>query len=140
LRLNPGFRRALYAALAALFITGAAWLAADQFKELPSGEIWQSVAANLLMMHGGTAMLALMLLGALFPIHVRLSWRNRRNRAMGILLMAVGGILIATAFGLYYSGLDILRSWMSWIHTIIGLALPVVILAHVVTGRRSGQT
>jgi hypothetical protein len=38
-------------------------------KEAPNGELWQQ-AAYLLMIHGGAAMLTLMLLGALFPVHV----------------------------------------------------------------------
>jgi hypothetical protein len=138
LRLDTGFRYALYAVLAALFASGAAWLVANQFKEAPDADIWQSIAANLLMIHGGAAMVMLLLLGALFPLHVRLSWRSRRNRIMGMLLMSVSMILIVTAFGLYYFGSDMLRPWMSWIHTVVGLALPGVILVHVVIGRRSG--
>ena len=48
-----------------LFITGVAWLVADQLKNSPTGELWQAVGADLLMVHGGTAMIMLMMLGAL---------------------------------------------------------------------------
>jgi hypothetical protein len=139
LRLDRSFRYGLFAALGVLFLTGAVWLAADQLKDAPDGETWQAVAANLLMVHGGTAMVALLLLGALFPLHVRLSWRAQRNRITGVIMLIAGVTLIATAFGLYYFGSEALRPATSWIHTIVGLALPIFVLVHILCGRRSGH-
>ena len=40
------------------------------------------------MLHGGTAMLILMLLGALVPVHIERAWRARKNRATGIVMVA----------------------------------------------------
>jgi hypothetical protein len=137
LRLDPLFRYGLFAAFAVLFATGAIWLVADQLKDAPDGETWQAVAANLLMVHGGVAMVALLLLGALFPLHVRLSWRARRNRATGTIMLTVAAILIVTAFGLYYSGSEAVRPATSWIHTVVGLALPLFAFVHVLLGRSS---
>ena len=137
MRLDPLFRYGLFAAFAVLFLSGAAWLVADQLKDTPDGETWQAVAANLLMVHGGTTMVTLLLLGALFPLHVRLSWRARRNRTTGIIMATVVAILIVTAFGLYYSGSETVRPAMSWIHTVVGLALPVLVFGHIWFGRRS---
>jgi len=77
LRLKPAFRFALYGAFAILFVTGAVWLVADRLKE--SGEQWQEIAADLLMVHGGAAMATLLLLGALVPLHVQRSWRAGRT-------------------------------------------------------------
>jgi predicted small integral membrane protein len=135
LRIDPQFRFALYAAFTALFITGAGWLVADQLKE--SDEIWQEAAANLLMLHGGAAMLALMLLGALVPVHLRRAWRARKNRATGVVMATLNTILIVTAFGLYYVGSDFWRPWVSRVHYGLGLALPVLLLVHVLLGRRT---
>ena len=59
------------------------WLLADQLKELASGEFWQEATANLLMVHGGAAMVTLLLLGALFPSHVARAWRSRLNPRLG---------------------------------------------------------
>jgi hypothetical protein len=65
LRLDPRFLFTLYATFSVLFVTGAGWLLADQLKEAPgTGDAWQTTAAYLLMLHGGTAMMTLMLLGA----------------------------------------------------------------------------
>jgi hypothetical protein len=137
LRLDRSFRYALYTAFAVLFVTGAGWLLADQMKDTSSGEGWQLAVAYLLMAHGGTAMAALLLLGALFPLHVRRAWRARRNRLTGSTMVTFNAALILTAFGLYYFGSETLRPWASLLHTAVGLLLPILLLVHVVTGRRS---
>jgi len=137
LRLDPRFRFALYGVFALLVLTGAVWLVADQFKEAPEGELWQRVSASTLMIHGGVAMITLLLIGALFPLHVRLGWRGGRNRITGPAMMAFNAVLILTAFGLYYSGSDAVRPWMSNVHIVVGFALPALFLVHVLLGRRS---
>jgi hypothetical protein len=124
-------RFAVYAAFAVLFASGAAWLVADCMKESAEGEIWQSSAATLLMLHGGTAMLTLMLLGALIPVHIGRAWRARKNCATGIIMAVCNVVLIATAFGLYYLASEALRPWASDIHIAFGLALPLLMLVHV---------
>ena len=137
MRLEPAFRYALYAAFALLFMTGAGWLLADQMKETVSGEGWQAAAADLLMIHGGAAMATLLLLGALFPLHVRRGWRARRNRIAGVAMVTCNAALILTAFGLYYFGSEMLRPWASGVHIAVGTILPFLLLVHVVVGRRS---
>ncbi len=134
MRIDPQFRWALYVACAVLFVTGAGWLVADAWKE--SADAWQEVAANLLMVHGGAAMVALMLLGALVPLHLRRGWRAKKNRMTGTLMAAANVVLIVTAFGLYYFGSDTVRPWTSRIHYGVGLALPILGLVHVLWGRR----
>jgi hypothetical protein len=137
LRLDRSFRYALYTAFAVLFVTGAGWLLADQMKDMSSGEGWQLAVAYLLMAHGGTAMAALLLLGALFPLHVRRAWRAGRNRLTGATMVTFNAVLILTAFGLYYLGSETLRPWASLLHTAVGLLLPILFIVHVVIGRRS---
>jgi hypothetical protein len=131
------FRRALYAVLIVLFVSGGGWLLADAMKDGASGEGWQAAAANLLMVHGGAAMATLLLLGALFPLHIGRGWQARRNRITGATMVAFNAALIVTAFGLYYLGSETLRPWASDLHIGAGLALPVLLIVHVVAGRRS---
>ena len=87
LQLDRRLRWSLYAAFALLFATGAAWLLADQLKDSADGEFWQATIANVLMVHGGVAMLTLLLLGALFPIHIARAWRGRLNRVSGSIMV-----------------------------------------------------
>jgi small-conductance mechanosensitive channel len=124
MRLKNAFRFALYGIFALLFVSGAAWIYADQMKS----------------MHGGAAMITLMLLGALGPMHVQRAWRAKKNRATGVVSIAMYGLLIATAFGLYYMGSEALRPWLSTIHIAFGLAVPAVITAHIMVGRASVAT
>jgi hypothetical protein len=135
LRLDPLLRWMLYTAFAVLFITGAGWLLADDMKE--SGEGWQSAAAWLLMTHGGAAMAALLLLGALVPLHVRRGWLARRNRSSGTIMVTCNALFILTAFGLYYLGSESLRPWASRLHIAIGLLVPILLVVHILLGRRS---
>ena len=140
MRLNPYFRWAVYSAFVLLFVSGAAWLLADQLKDGANGELWQAAGANLLMLHGGTAMAALLLLGALFPLHMQRSWRARKNRISGLTMITFNAILIVTAFGLYYLGSEMLRPWISDVHIAVGLALPILLLIHIALGRRGSKS
>jgi hypothetical protein len=88
------------------------------------------------MIHGAAAMLALMLLGALVPVHGLRAWRARKNRITGTAMASLNAILIVTAFGLYYLGSENLRPWLSTIHLAAGFALPVQLIAHIYFGRR----
>ena len=140
MRLNPYFRWAVYSAFVLLFVSGAAWLLADQLKDGANGELWPAAGANLLMLHGGTAMAALLLLGALFPLHMQRSWRARKNRISGLTMITFNAILIVTAFGLYYLGSEMLRPWISDVHIAVGLALPLLLFVHVILGRRGSKS
>jgi hypothetical protein len=135
LRLSPAFRYAVYATFAILFLSGGVWLVADSLKDGANGELWQQVAATLLMTHGGSAMITLMMLGALVPVHMRYGWRARRNLSTGIVMATVGVVLIVTAFGLYYFGAERARAFVGDVHTWLGVVSPALLAAHVWWGR-----
>jgi hypothetical protein len=137
LRLDPVFRYALYATVAVLFITGAVWLVADRLKDSADGEFWQQTAATLLMLHGGSAMITLIMLGALVPAHMRYGWRAAKNLVTGITMCTANIVLIVTAFSLYYLGSETVRPFMSDVHTALGLAAPALLVGHIWWGRRA---
>ena len=136
MRLRPSFRFAIYAAFAVLFLTGAGWLVADWQKDISGDEIWQQTVAYLLMVHGGAAMVTLLLLGALIPVHLLRAWRSRRNRVSGLIMATLNATLIVTAFGLYYLGSETLRPWMSLTHIAAGFSLSLLFPIHIFLGRR----
>jgi cytochrome c biogenesis protein CcdA len=136
LRLKSSFRYSIYAAFAVLFATGVVWLVADWQKDVSSDEIWQQTAATMLMVHGGTAMVTLLLLGALIPLHLLRSWRAGKNRVSGSVMVTFNAVLILTAFGLYYLGSESLRPWMSWIHIAAGVCVALSFPLHIFLGRR----
>jgi hypothetical protein len=136
LRLEPGLRFWNYAALATLSVTGVIWLVADMLKT-SEDELWQTVAADTLMIHGMTAMIALVLLGAVMAQHVRYSWRKGKNRISGAAMVGANTVLVTTAWGLYYAGSDLLRAFAADVHIAVGIALPALVATHVVLGRRT---
>ncbi len=140
LQLDRRFRWALYFAFAALFVTGIIWIAADQLKDSDRAELWQGIAANMLMIHGGIAMATLLLLGGLFPIHIAPAWRGRINRGTGALMVTVNAVMVVTAFGLYYLGSDALRPWISDLHIGVGIVTPALFVLHIWLGRRRRRT
>ena len=136
MRLSRGRRYAWYLVVATLVATGLIWLMADALKAGDDAETWQRVSSTALMIHGGAAMAALILIGALFEVHVLRAWRSRRNRGSGSILLTVNIVLILTAFGLYYSGSDVVRAWMSNTHIALGVFMPVMMVLHIWLGRR----
>jgi hypothetical protein len=136
LQLDGRFRAAFYTVFSVLLVTGVAWLPVDRLKNTGGADLWSALAPVLLMAHGGAAMLALLLLGALVPLHLAPAWRRDKNRAMGVAMATLTALMIATAFGLYYIGSDTLRGWTSDLHIALGLAFPTLLAAHVMTGRR----
>lgn len=136
MRLEPGLRFWTYAVFATLTATGAIWLVADTLKNADD-EVWQMTAADMLMLHGMTAMIALVLIGVMIPLHIQRSWRTGKNRISGAVMIGANAVLVATAWGLYYTGSDLLRTFVADIHIAVGLALPALVIAHVVLGRRS---
>ncbi len=115
------------ATLALLLVSGGVWWSLDEFQR--AGWRW------LLAVHGGSAMAALLVLGAVLGHHALLSWRRKVNRASGAVLAFALGALTVTAFILYYSGSDAVREQASLIHTILGAALPVLLFGHMIIGR-----
>jgi small-conductance mechanosensitive channel len=51
-------------------------------------------------------------------------------------VLATNAVLIVTAFGLYYTGSEMLRRWTSDIHIAVGLGFPLLLLLHVILGKR----
>jgi hypothetical protein len=137
LRLEPGLRFWNYAVFATLLATGVIWLIADMLKTSADEEFWQAIAANVLMLHGMTAMIALVMLGAVVALHVRHSWRAGKNRISGAVMVGTNALLVVTAWGLYYAGSDLLRAVAADVHIAVGIALPALVIAHVVLGRRT---
>jgi len=113
-------RALLYTALLVLLVTGIAW---EAFSPGP----W---AAVLMKVHGGAAMLALVLLGTLIVHHIPAGWGSFKNRWSGVLLLITLGWLVASGYLLYYSGSEPLRSFASQSHLWVGVAGCVVVALH----------
>ncbi|MGH8163530.1 MAG: hypothetical protein ACREP1_04265, partial [Rhodanobacteraceae bacterium] len=89
----------------------------------------------MLKAHGAAAMLTLVLIGTLLPMHVKFAWRAGRNLRTGLSLLSLFGFLVLTGYWLYYIGGERLRAWTSAAHLWAGLALPLIMLLHIWRGK-----
>lgn len=139
LRLSTRHRAWFHGTFAVLFLSGAGWWvlhrwfqAETEFGPQPQpGQRW------LILLHGAAAMLALVIVGTLVPLHLKRGWRLRLNRANGVMLVSFVVLLIFSGYGLYYAGGENLRAGASFAHTALGLAFPAALLWHIVRGRRA---
>jgi len=128
--MNPlarAHRLALYAIGGLLLLTGAAWAVLHYFADERTAV---PVTALLMKIHGGAAMIVLVLIGALIPQHVAGGWRLARNRASGLALTTLAGLLAVTGYLLYYAGSDAVHGSASLLHLAIGAGLPAALIAH----------
>ena len=136
IRLKRLHRYFLYAVLGVLFVSGAFW-AYWNYLVLSPGDFTTSSKTLAMKIHGAAAMAILVLIGMLLAGHVRFAWRARRNRTNGSVFLSAFAVLTLTGYGLYYAGGETLRAWTSWIHLVLGLALPILLLIHIFLGRRT---
>ncbi|HTT39915.1 MAG TPA: hypothetical protein VMH32_19885 [Burkholderiales bacterium] len=137
MRLSHGHRRWVYWSSALLLVSGIFWLVFHYFLRVHGelGEEPNPLETWWLRLHGGAAMLVLIVLGSLLPVHVRRGWHQRRNLLAGGALATTALLLIASGYALYYFGGEEARPWISAFHWGIGLsALPLVIW-HIGRGR-----
>jgi MFS family permease len=139
IRLRRLQRYFLYAVLVLVFFSGVAWAYWNYLVASP-GDFEMSAKAWAMKIHGAAAMAVLVVVGMLLNEHVRLAWRARRNRANGSIFLSAFAFLTITGYGLYYAGGERLRAWTSWVHLAIGLVLPILLLIHVLLGRRTRPT
>lgn len=130
-RLPKAQRWSTYATLIAVALSGIAWWLLHDV--LRSG--WTLAERRLLITHGVAAAAALVVVGALLPLHVRLAWRIRRNLASGIVALLIMTVLAATGLLLYY-GSEEWRQWARWAHIGAGLLAALAVPAHAWLGRR----
>ena len=80
--------------------------------------------------HALFAFLAVGLVGALLPVHIRLNLRRHIKRLSGFTLLGATSLLILTALGIYYFGDPDLSHLSSLIHTVVGLVMGLVFILH----------
>lgn len=145
LQLSRRHKAALYLITFAVFASGVAWWLLDRFAVQADefGGLMKSPAEPwMLKIHGAAAMLILVVLGTLLPIHVKRSWQAKQNLLTGVGLLGFFGILTLTGYGLYYASEENVRALTSNVHLWVGFALPAVLVWHVWRGhslRRRGK-
>ena len=135
MKLSRRHRAWFYGTFVVLFLSGVVWMVAHYgARDEADTHPMETLA---LRAHAASAMVALILLGTLIPLHIKRGWTARRNRGHGLMLIAVNGALVVSGYGLYYAGGEGLRAVARWGHIALGLALPACVAWHVAAGRAS---
>ena len=139
MKLSTAHRRWIYWSSAALFTTGGLWLLFHYFARTHGqfGETAHPLEVWWLRLHGGCAMLVLVVIGSLLPVHVRRGWHLRKNLLAGWVLGSLALLLVASGYALYYVGNETTRPWISVFHWVLGLGAPLVLAWHVWRGQRA---
>lgn len=129
-KLSVFHRYGAYSVIILCSITGLAYLIGQELNVLHE---WFA-NRNVLITHGITAFLILIVIGSVLPAHIKVSWRAQRNRLTGLLMGAVMLALSISALFLYY-GSEESRDYALWMHWLIGISVFIVFPLHVVIGR-----
>ncbi len=89
---------------------------------------------DLLVIHGAGAFLSMMAIGAILPVHVRLAWKEKRNRSSGLMISLASAVIILSGFALYYGWEEIL-DLVKWIHLFVGVLAMFLLPIHIWIGR-----
>ena len=128
---------AVYVTLSLLIATGVLWLLLDHFVRIAGefGPEHHPAEHLVLIAHGVAAYAFLIIGGAMIPVHITLGWNIRRKLKSGLALAATCLFLAVTALGLYYTGDEVSRNWVSIAHWTVGLVLIPAFLTHALIGR-----
>ena len=114
-------------------VSGVLYLLAHEFEIAP----FAIKNHSILIAHGVTAYLFVVLFGAVMPVHIKSGWKSKRNRISGSLMIAVMALLLVSGLILYY-GVDT-REAALWVHWVIGCGLVLLFPAHYLLGRRTSN-
>lgn len=88
-------------------------------------------------LHAAGGFASMLLMGALWSMHMRSGWRRRRQRVSGTVVGVMLLLLAATAVAVYYLGDETLAAVAALTHLVIGLGLVGPFMWHWLRGRRS---
>lgn len=122
-----------YFLFAVCMFTGLVWfLLADVLNWMPPQlKTWW-------IAHGISSLLTFLLIGASLPMHISVTWRAKRNRALGAFSGAILFILMASALFLYYGG-ESLHDLARLVHIILGLLLVIAFPWHIIHGKKASS-
>ncbi|MES2318467.1 MAG: hypothetical protein V4631_13340 [Pseudomonadota bacterium] len=101
---------------------------------------WRLPAAarvTMAALHTAAGLATMLLIGALWSVHMRSGWRRRKHRASGLTLALALLMLGASAVALFYAADDTLGALAALVHLAVGLGLIGQFCWHWARGRRS---
>ena len=137
IRLSKVHEFIIYLIAVIVIISGFLWLYFDFFirVETEFSLLVHPLQNTFLILHGTSSIFFLIALGSVLPIHVLKAWKTKNNRLSGGFFLLLFTILILTGIGLYYSGVEENRQFLSILHWVIGILFPVFFVIHIYFGK-----
>ena len=85
--------------------------------------------------HTFVALVVLIVIGSLIPAHILARWPLKRNIWSGVVNIAAFIVLTLTGYMLWYVSEGGIKQWATWLHWVIGMALPIVLAVHIKLGK-----
>lgn len=121
----------LYLDLLVLLLTGLAYAVPAYLDRWFFIAIDTPISKHALMtLHGAFAFVALYLFGYLSRSHIQPRLRTKRHFSSGMVMLLTLLVLSLSGYLLYYLGSEVLRLWSSDIHCLLGVMLPLTLVAH----------
>lgn len=135
--MSIGQRRAIYATVGALWLSGCAWLALDECcaRRGPFGNAPHPLEPPLLLVHGVIAIGSMYLFGWISARHVLRWWPGAVRRWSGGALSATIAALALTGFALFFLTDDLWQHAAALTHDALGLAVTLFAVRHWFFGR-----
>lgn len=87
--------------------------------------------------HAGFGFVMMLLVGAIWSIHMRSGWRRHKHRRSGLSLALLFLTLAVTAVAIYYLGESASANWAAYLHLVAGVLVSVLFGWHWWRGHRS---
>lgn len=134
------FLLALVATLLAILASGLLLAPTTLTMRAEIDVAWRLPAAARLLvvaLHTAAGFATLLLVGAIWSVHMRSGWRRRKHRASGLALALALVLLGASAVGIFYFADETLAAVAAFLHLALGIALVGQFGWHWARGRRS---
>jgi hypothetical protein len=138
MKLHGGFKRIFWLVLGSSFCTGASFFVFDQWVRVPGilGPEHSPFQKWIIRAHVTSDYLLLLSLGYLIRVHIQPGLKGRRHRRTGLGVMTALGVMMASSLPILYAADGDLRSSSIWIHTYLGLSIPLILGLHLWQKRR----
>jgi len=135
-----GFLTALLGALSLMLVTGLLLAPTTLAMRADIALAWRLPGSGRVLtaaLHAAGGFLLLLMVGALWSVHMRSGWRRHRQRASGLLLGSVLLALAVSAVAVYYVGDEALGAATAIVHLGLGLLLAGLFGWHWLHGHRA---
>lgn len=137
------FMPLILSAMGAGFVTGALLLPGFLYVRLEWEVPWRlpsDARIGIAAAHLLSGCLALVILGALWSVHVRTHWRHREHRQSGLTTATCLLVLAVTGAGIYYLSGEESSLAASGSHVLVGVMFGVIFSWHALVGRRARRS